>query len=66
MIHISLTRKRIKITDRRKVYTSIPHILPMALIICGIIKLINKEYNLHCTIFIRINNALDLEVRNEY
>jgi hypothetical protein len=64
MIHISLTKERIGILYKRKTYTLLPFILPIALAICKIIKSMNKEYGLQCGIYIRINNTIDLEVKN--
>ncbi len=65
MIHISLVKERINILDRQKMRTSLPFILPMALRMCRIVRLLSKEYNLTCNIHIRIYNTIDLEVKNE-
>lgn len=64
MIYISLEDDRIDILDRRKIYYSLPLILPLILDINKAVSLLNKKHNVNCNVNINISNTINLEVFN--
>ena len=65
MIYISLENERINILDRRKIYYSLPLIMPLIFKINRIVKFLNREQNVDCNVCVRVGNIINLEVRND-
>ncbi len=64
MILISLENGRIDILDGRKIYYSLPLILPLVLDINKAVSILNKEHNVICNVSVKIGNIINLEVFN--
>jgi hypothetical protein len=64
MIYISLENGRINILERRKIYASLPLIMPLVFEINKALSSLNKERNINCNVYVRIANAINLEVKN--
>ena len=65
MIYVSLENGRINILERRKIYFSLPLIMPLVLEINKALSSLNKEHNVNCNVYVRIGNAINLEVKND-
>jgi len=65
MIYVSLENGRINILDRRKIYSSLPLIMPLVLEINKVLGSLHKVNNVNCNVNIKIANTINLEVRND-
>jgi hypothetical protein len=65
MVYISLENGRINILERRKIYASLPLIMPLVFEINKALSSLNKEHNINCNVYVRIANAINLEVKND-
>ena len=65
MIYVSLENGRINILERRKIYASLPLIIPLVLEINKTLGRLNKANNVNCNVNIKIANTINLEVKND-
>jgi hypothetical protein len=65
MIYISLEKGGMKILDRRRIYYSLPLIMPLVLAINKIVTSLYKELNVDCNVYVRIGSSINLEVKND-
>ena len=65
MIYISLEKDGINMLDKRKISYSFAKILSLIFRISKAINLLNKEHNVSFNLYVKINNTINLEVKND-
>ena len=65
MIYISLEKEGINMLDKRKLSYSFAKIMPLILKISNAVNLLTKEHNVSFNLYVRINNTINLEVKND-
>ncbi len=64
MIHISLQRDHVRIPDRRKVYTSLATVVPLALELSKTMRRLGADRDVQCCVTVTVANTVRLEIRN--
>jgi len=65
MIHISLQRNHINVINKRSLNLSFPLILPLVIQISKLIHQLNRVNNLSCTLVIKIDGEINMEVKSD-